>query len=189
MRSITVVLALVGAAAVALAAQEPKSKPEIRIFTGAQIATGPQRRLFTDSPLFGVQLASEVRPTLHLVGSFGWIPSQVAYSFSNDNVNIFEYTVGLELGLQRSLPANWLLKPFLGAGAGGRTYVYAAPGISDQTCTMGYVAGGTEFQFAKTAFRLEARDNLFCYQSPIAGQASKTRNDVGLSLGVAYHLR
>jgi hypothetical protein len=123
------------------------------------------------------------------VGTFGWAPSQATYSFANDNVNIFEYTVGLEVGLSRSLSGNWLFKPFLGAGAGGRTYAYAAPGIAGQTCTAGYAAAGTEFQLAKTAFRLEARDNMFCYQSPIAGQASKTRNDVGLSLGVAFHIR
>jgi hypothetical protein len=48
---------------------------------------------------------------------------------------------------------------------------------------------GTEFQIARTALRLEARDNVFRYRSPISGVSSKTRNDVGLSFGVAYHLR
>ena len=44
-------------------------------------------------------------------------------------------------------------------------------------------------QLARTALRPEARDNVFCFRSPVSGVGSKTRNDVGLSLGIAYHLR
>ena len=46
-----------------------------------------------------------------------------------------------------------------------------------------------EFQLARTALRIEARDNVFCYKSPIAGVSSQTRSDIGLAFGVAYHLR
>jgi hypothetical protein len=189
MRSLASILALLVAAATAAPAQAPKATPEIRAFTGAQISTGAQRDLFRDSPMFGVEAAVELRPTVHMVASFGWVPSQTTYSFFNDNVNIFQYTVGMELGLSRLMPGNWLFKPFIGLGGGARTYAYAAEGISDKTCTAGYGAVGAEFQVAKTALRLEARDNVFCYQSPFGGQALETRNDVGLSLGVAYHIR
>jgi len=188
MRSIAMLLTVL-VAATSLAAQAPKATPEIRAFTGAQISTGAQRDLFSDSPMFGVAAAVEVRPTIHMVASFGWVPSQTTYSFLNDNVNIFQYTLGLEVGLSRLMPGDWLFKPFIGLGGGARTYAYAAQGISDKTCTAGYGAVGTEFQVAKTALRLEARDNVFCYQSPFGGQASETRNDVGLTLGVAYHIR
>lgn len=34
-----------------------------------------------------------------------------------------------------------------------------------------------------------AQDNVFCYRSPISGVSSKTRNDMGLAFGLAYHLR
>ncbi len=71
----------------------------------------------------------------------------------------------------------------------GRTYAFQELGLTDKTCFAGYGALGTEFQIARTALRLEARDNVFCYRSPVPGVSSKTRNDIGLSLGVAYHLR
>ena len=62
-------------------------------------------------------------------------------------------------------------------------------GLADKTCFAGYGAVGTEFQVARTALRVEARDNVFCHRSPVPGVSSETRNDVGLGLGVAYHLR
>lgn len=189
MRSLVIPLALLVIAATTVSAQTPQATAEIRAFTGAQISTGAQRDLFSDSPVFGLETALEVRPTVHVVASLGWMPSHAAYSFANNSVNIYQYTLGLEVGLSRLMPGEWVFKPFFGMGAGGRTYAYVASGISDQTCTAGYAAVGAEFQVANTALRLQARDNIFCYQSPIAGAASETRNDIGLMLGVAYHIR
>jgi hypothetical protein len=74
-------------------------------------------------------------------------------------------------------------------GVGGRTYAFQGVGLADRTSFAGYGALGTEFQIARTALRLEARDNVIRYRSPVPGVSAKTRNDVGLSLGVAYHLR
>lgn len=189
MRSSALLLALLVTAAPAAPAQTPQTTAEIRAFTGAQISTGVQRDLFTDSPLFGWETALEVTPTVHVVASLDWVPGHTAHSFANTSVNIFQYTLGLEVGLSRLMPGEWVFKPFLGMGAGARTYAYAAPGISDKTCNAGYGAVGAEFQVANTALRLQARDNIFCYQAPFAGQASERRYDVGLSLGVAYHIR
>jgi Outer membrane protein beta-barrel domain len=176
-------------AASALAAQAPKVRPEIRPFAGAIIPTGDQRSLFQDAPMFGVQTAVELKPSFHLVGTFGWTPAQNKYPVAQDNVSIFQYNVGVELGFVQPLAGNWELRPFIGAGVGGRTYVYQAATLANKTCTAGYGALGTEFQLARTALRLEARDNVYCFRSPIAGVASQTRNDIGLAFGVAYHLR
>ncbi len=130
-----------------------------------------------------------IRNRLHLVGTFGWVPAQNKYAVAQDNVNIFQYNVGVELGFVQPLGGSWELRPFVGAGVGGRTYAYQAATLSNKTCAAGYGALGTEFQLARTALRLEARDNVFCFKSPIAGVSSKTRNDIGLAFGVAYHLR
>jgi hypothetical protein len=54
---------------------------------------------------------------------------------------------------------------------------------------VGYGAIGTELQLGNSALRAEARDNVFCYKSPIRGMGSSTRNDVGVMLGIAYHFR
>jgi hypothetical protein len=163
-------------------------KPELRPFAGVNLPTGTQRQLFTDAGMVGAQLALEIKPSFHLVGSFGWVASQNSYPVGDDNTDIFLYDVGVEFDLIQSLGGSWEFKPFIGAGAGARTYSFAGP-LRTRTCASGYATIGTEFQYAPWALRLEARDNLFCYKSPIAGVKSQTRNDIGLSFGLAYHFR
>jgi len=189
MKPITLAVAALVASAAALEAQSPRLKPEIRPFAGVNIPTGTQRHLFTDAGIIGAQLALEITPNMHLVSTFGWVASQSSYPVVDDNVNVFTYDLGFELGLVEPLGSKWQLKPFLGIGGGGRTYAYAGSGLTDKTCASVYGALGTEFQIAPWAFRLEARQNAFSYQSPLAGVKSETRYDVGLSLGLAYHFR
>lgn len=177
------------AGATVLQAQEPGAKAEIRPFMGASIPTGTQRDLFNDAPIFGLQGAVELKPSFHLVGTFGWVPGQNEYVLTRDKVNIFQYDVGVELSLVRPLGQRWLFRPYLGIGGGARTYAYEADQLGDKTCAAGYGALGTEFQLGRTALRVEGRDDVFCFKSPIAGKDSKTRNDVRLTAGVAYHFR
>jgi hypothetical protein len=49
-----------------------------------------------------------------------------------------------------------------------------------------YVPLGTEFQRGIYAIRLEARDNMTCFESPISGFKT-TNNDRSFSIGLAYH--
>jgi hypothetical protein len=189
MRRTLLAAAALLAGTTALSAQEPRAKPEIRPFVGASIPTGTQRDLFNAAPILGLQGAVELKPNLHLVGTFGWVPGQNEYVLTRDNVNIFEYDVGIELSMVRPLGDNWQFRPYLGIGGGARTYAYEADQLGNKTCAAGYGALGTEFQLGRTALRVEARDDVFCFRSPVAGQDSKTRNDVRLTAGVAYHFR
>jgi hypothetical protein len=175
--------------ATALSAQTRKVIPEFRPFAGMAIPTGDQRTLFKDAPMFGLQGAMEVRPYLHALGTFGWIVGQDKYQIGNNDVNILNYNLGVELGPVASLAKESSFMPFVGVGGGARTYLYSGTGLSDRTCTAGYAAVGAEIKVGATAFRLEGRDNLFCYRSPISGIASETRNEIGLTAGLAYHLR
>ena len=52
--------------------------------------------------------------------------------------------------------------------------------------TSGYGSLGTELQTGAVALRVEARDYMSCFKSPVTG-LHDTRSDLGLSLGVAYH--
>jgi hypothetical protein len=61
--------------------------------------------------------------------------------------------------------------------------------LNDQTFAVGYGTLGMEFQLARTAIRLESRGNIFNFESPIPGIDNKTRKDVGLTLGLAYHFK
>jgi hypothetical protein len=190
MKKVTVsALLALAVGATTLPAQAPNLRPEIRPFAGAMIATGDQRLLFKDAPLFGIQAALEVRPDFHVLGTFGWMPVQSKYLLADNDVNVLDYSVGVEVGMVRPLPGKWEFKPFVGVGTGARRYLYQGARLGNQTCVTGYAALGTEFQLGHAALRLEGRDNLFCYRSPIAGIASQTRNDVGIAFGVAYHVR
>jgi len=187
MRTTALFLSLTLAGAGVLSAQESRTAAEIRPFVGISIPTGSQRDLFNDAPVFGLQGAMELKPTLHLVGTFAWVPGQTQYVAASDNVNVFQYDVGVELGMVRELSGDWQFRPYVGLGAGARTYAYQAGQLADKTCAQGYGAIGGEFQIRRTSLRLEGRDNVFCFKSPIAGVDSRTRNDIRVAAGFAYH--
>ena len=189
MKKLTVMIVALAATAITAQAQEPGPKPEIRPFVGMYVPTGDQRDLFENAAMYGVQAALEFRPEFHLLGTFGWVPTQTKYAAASDQVWILQYNVGMELDMVRPLGESWLWKPFFGLGGGARTYRYDDDNLENQTCAAGYVALGTEFQYGRTAIRFEGRDNMFCYKSPLPNIESKTRNDIGLSLGLAYHFR
>ena len=189
MKKLTLTLAALVSTAMVGSAQEPAVRPEIRPFVGIYIPTGDQRNLFDDAAMLGVQAALELRPSFHVLGTFGWAAGQTNYVASQDNVQILQYDVGMELNMVRALGESWLFKPFVGLGGGARTYLYEDDNLENRTCAAGYGALGAELQFARTAIRLEGRDNVFCFRSPVPGIKSKTRNDVGLTLGLAYHFR
>ena len=188
MNRTTITAVFLMATASATAAQTTSPRPEFRPFAGANIPTGPQRDLFSDAPMMGAQLALEIKPSLHLVGQFGWIPSQTTYPFPDNDVNVYTYDLGIEVMAVQPLGGTWELKPFIGIGGGARTYAYSGM-ETKQTCGSGYATLGTEFQLLPWALRLEARNNLYCYQSPFGAEESETRYDLGLTLGLAYHFR
>jgi hypothetical protein len=168
-------------------AQELPRFLELRPLIGAYVPTGAQRDYFDDAAIYGLQAAFEYRPTLHFVGSFTWSPSHNNFVAVDDAVNMFQYDVGAEFNLVRSLGAGWDLKPFLGLGVGGRTYNYDAMSLATRTFVAGYGVIGTEFQYRSVAIRLEGRDYLSDFQNPLIG-GSEARNDLGFSIGLAYHI-
>ena len=170
-------------------AQETVMRPEIRPFVGMYVPTGTQRDLFDDAAMYGLQAALEVRPSFHLLGTFGYVPGQTKYTTLSNDVQILQYNVGVEFNMVRPLGMTWLFKPFAGIGAGARTYLYDDDALSNRTCSAGYGSLGMEFEINRAAIRFEGRDNVFCFRSALPNVKSKTRNDVGLSLGLAYHFK
>ncbi|HKG91105.1 MAG TPA: hypothetical protein VKA84_04365 [Gemmatimonadaceae bacterium] len=187
MRTLSLAVALLTAASVATAQDRAAGQFEIRPFVGTNVPLGNQRDVVKDAPMFGAQFAYEYWTNLHFVGSLGWVPAKDRYQVRDNGVDIFQYDAGVEYGLVKPQKEGWELKPFLGAGLGVRTFAFADAALKDRSCAAGYGALGTEFQWGATALRLEARDMVHCYRSPLAGVKSKTRQDLGLSLGVAFH--
>ena len=167
----------------------PTSGPEFRTFVGAFVPTGDQRSDFKDATLLGAQIAQEFSPWAHVLGSFSWTNSSNKFATLNDHgTNIWQYDVGAEINSLHNITNEWFLRPFIGAGIGARTYDYKAASAPTKTCTSGYGSAGMEFQRFDGAIRLDVRDYLNCFENPITAKKS-TRNDLGFSLGLVYHLR
>jgi len=191
MRRITIlVAALAGFAGLAGAQGNPPTYGlEVRAFAGAYVPTGAMRSDFKASSLLGAQVAHEYSENLHFVGSLGWADGRNHFStLSSRSTAIWQYDAGFEVNLVEVLNQEWLFRPLIGFGAGGRTYDYRAAGVSNSTCAVGYGNVGAEFQRQIVAIRLEARDNVSCFKSPITSGTS-TRNDLGLTVGLVYHVR
>lgn len=160
---------------------------EVRPFAGVYVPLGAQRADFQSATLLGAQGAMELNRHFHVVGSVGRTRGHNKI-FANDFTPIWQYDLGVELNLVRNVGDGSLFRPFLGTGSGGRTYEYRALTEGTRTCLAGYGAAGAEMQRGLVAFRFEARDYLSCFESPVTG-VKRTRNDIGLSVGFAYHIQ
>lgn len=181
---------LLAAVTVTGSAQIPnRIRPEIRPFFGAYIPTGKLQDEFKTASTIGTQVALELSSNMHLLGSVGWTNGHSKIStFTKDATYIWTYDAGVEFNAVREFGNGWLFRPLLGVGGGGRTYDFTQTGVNTKTCAAGYGALGTEFEKGVIALRFEGRNYLSCYESPVTG-LKKTRNDIGLNFGVAYHLR
>ena len=166
----------------------PSWRPELRPFLGISAPAGPFRHEITSDAVMGLQAAAELRPTFHLVASFAWMLSQTRQATPAD-VDMLQYDAGVERGLVRQLSLGVQLRPFVGIGAGARTYLYRASTFADRTCAAGYAALGAELQLDESAMRVEARGNVFCYYPPDGDGSSHMRTDVALVVGYAHHFR
>lgn len=189
------VLATLPAAATAQYASDPVSSStftrtfEIRPFAGVFVPTGSQRDVLDDAAFAGLQLGFEVHPNVTLVGSFGWAPSTDVTRSDANKVDIYQYDVGAELGITRQLGSMWSFRPFVGLGAGARTYSYRDLELDTQTNLAGYGALGTEFRVGRMAIRLEGRDYVSAFEGLDGLEPSSTRNDLSFAAGIAYHFR
>jgi hypothetical protein len=163
--------------------------PEIRPFVGAFIPTSDHRQDFKAATVVGGQAALELNENFHVLSSVSFMYGHNRFGVGNtDNTYIWQYDVGGEMNLVNEMANDWFFRPFVGLGAGARTYDYRATGMKSKTCTAGYGALGTEFQNGPVALRIEGRDYLTCFQSPITGKR-QTRNDATFALGMAFHIR
>lgn len=183
----------IGAVALALgasvaSAQAPPTTGtfELRPFVGSYMPAGALVDEFKTAPTIGTQLAYELSSTVHVVGTVAWTDGRTKLAVSSDRVNLWQYDVGAEANLVRSLSETVLFRPFLGAGSGGRTADYRANDLGTTTCATGYGALGAELQRSAIALRVEARDYVVCHESPITGDR-RTRTEGRVSFGLAFH--
>ena len=185
--------ALVFALSSALAATSAKAQEsvtvrsngfELRPYAGAYIPTGDQRDLLKDAVIVGGQASYRILPQLAVTGTLGWSPSKDRITPGDQKLDIWQYDIGAELRAPSWFTSGPMdFTPFVGLGAGGRTYNYRDLDVDSKTNVAGYGALGAELGFGRTGVRLEARDYVSQFK-PLSGGDAKTRNDVTVAAGL-----
>ena len=157
---------------------------ELRPYAGAYIPTGDQRDLLKDAVIVGGQASYRILPQLAVTGTLGWSPSKDRITPGDQTLDIWQYDVGAELRAPSWFTSGPMdFTPFVGLGAGGRTYNYRDLDVDSKTNVAGYGVLGGELGFGRIGWRVEARDYVSQFK-PFTGGDSKTRNDVTVATGV-----
>jgi hypothetical protein len=184
------------AAAVAFALAAPLSAQDappyaprfnVATYAGASIPTGDLRDSFNTGFLLGAQGSYDLGAHVGLLGNFDWTRPTTRLVATDNGANVYQADLGLELGGARGNMSHWALRPFVDVGGGVRRYDFASSTLSDRTRGVGFASLGTELALGRSSLRLAATDNAFSYEAPTPDATHATRNDVGLTLGFAFH--
>jgi hypothetical protein len=172
--------------------------PELRPFVGAYVPTGTQSDLLKEGVVSGLQVGLEATRYMHVVGTFAWSSTHnrnVRLGTGPDDqtgshrVNLYAYDAGVEFFTRRNAGSEWQLRPFVGAGVGGRTYDPVAHDAKTLNDMAGYGTLGTELQRRSIALRIEGRDYVSQWKGIDGNESSKARNDLMFVAALAWHLR
>ena len=190
--SIRLSATLLGATALASAtasgaAAQALPRLEARPFFGAYIPTGDQGDLLGDGVSVGVQGGYTLTRHLSLVGSLAWAGSSNRTMLLADKVDVYQYDLGAEYRQPIALGGGMRLSPFVGLGAGGRTYQYRDRDTDAQSNVAGYGALGGQLNLGPVGLRLEARDYVSRFKG-LTGELSeaKARNDVTVLSAISF---
>jgi hypothetical protein len=182
MKKLIAAVAALAALSGSALAQEARAAQRFQLapFVGAFIPTGDQRDLLDDALLVGLTATYDVHPHLAVVGAVGWAPTEAPA----DDVDLFQYDVGVQGQYAFAAGNGITLKPFAGLGVGGRTYSFRDLDVDSETDFAGYVALGGTVEYRSVAVSLTARDYLSAFDGIGPEGDSSTRNDLGLFASV-----
>ena len=161
---------------------------ELRFTSGALVATGEQHNAVKDGQLSAVQLSWLVNPAISITGTAGWARSRDRLLANTPKLDVFTGDLGAEFR-----PAQWFtdrkvsLSPFVGAGAGMRSYNYRKLDVDATHNVAGYLAAGGELGLGRVGLRLEVRDYATGFKPLVGAGNSDTRNDVMMMAGVRFN--
>ncbi len=185
--------ALVGVWSPSVSAQSsalPSSRWEVRVASGSLMPTGEQRESLRSGSLTAAQVAWLPQPSFAVIGSFGWARSRDLKSIDAPKLNAFSADLGVE-----ARPMQWMtgqaitFTPFIGFGAGARSYDYRGRSADATHNLAGYGAVGGELGFGKVGLRLEARNYVSGFKPLTGAGTSDTRNDVSVLAAVRFNRR
>jgi hypothetical protein len=153
------------------------------------VPTGSQRDLLKDAQITAAQLSYLVQPTVAITGTVTWARSRDRMSLNTPRLDVFNYDIGLE-----ARPTQWLadravsVAPFVGVGAGARSYNYRKDNLNGATNVAGYGAVGAELGMGRVGVRLEVRDYVTGF-APSVVDKSGTRNDLVVMAALRFNRR
>ena len=176
-----------------VAAQSPAASAptwELRFTSGALVGTGAQRTQVKDAQMSAAQVSWLVRPMLAVTGTFGWARSRDIATTNDPKLDVFTTDLGVEVR-----PTMWFadraatLSPFVGAGAGTRSYNYRSIDADATNNLAGYIAAGAELGRGRLGVRVEVRDYATGFKPLVGTGSSDTRNDVVVMVGMRFNRR
>lgn len=162
------------------AAQKP-ARWELHVPSGALLPTGGQRDAIKRANISAVQISYVTRPSLAITSTFGWARSRDVAMTDSPKLDVFTYDLGAELRAPRWKKS---FTPFVGGGAGGRTYNYRKLEIDATHNLAAYGSVGAELAIKRVAVRVEARDYVAGFKPLNGAGASRTGNDVVVMAGL-----
>ena len=158
---------------------------ELRFTSGSLMPTGDLRADLRSADLSAAQLSWRLRPDLAITGTFGWARSRDLGASGAPKLDVFPSDVGIEASpLRWQVGTRTTLTPFVGLGAGARSYNHRSLDVDATHNLAAYAAAGGEIGFRHFGIRLEARDYVTGFKPLAGGGTSALRNDVVVMVGL-----
>lgn len=193
-----ITLAAVIAAANSLNAQSPEAKTaadssgrwSLLIPSGTLVPTGELRHTVKRGNISAAQVSVAIRPNLAVISTFGWARSRDIATVGDPKLDVFTYDLGLEARAPRWIEGSAMtLTPFVGVGAGGRSYNYRQLDVDATHNAAGYVSMGGDVRIRRVGLRLEARDYVTEFRPLDGSGAKQSANDVVVMVGLRLFSR
>lgn len=157
---------------------------------GAVVPTGHQRDAIKSGNMSAAQLTYVVNPSIALTATTGWARTNDIASAGDPKLDIFTYDVGAEVrGTRMNEGGDLNVRPFVGAGAGARSYNYRNLDVDATHNVAAYASVGGDLGIRRVQLRIEARDYVTGFK-PLAGVgAADTRNDFVMTVGLRIGTR
>ena len=158
----------------------------MHVLLGGFVPTGAARGTVSNGYAIGAQIGIGLTPRVATVATT-FVTQTKFRAIDVNEVTLVQYDVGLEFAPGAPHESTHRVIPFVGLGAGGRTYDVRNAGRATRTFPAGYVGAGGEIRLRRLAFRMEARG--YASRQEAAAGARVTRTDVAGLAGLAVHFR
>ncbi len=150
--------------------------------------TGNQRTYLKNAQVTAAQVSWVVRPSVAITGTFGWARSRDLRATDTPKLDVFTSDLGLELrGARRFADRAVTFDPFVGLGAGARSYNYRTLDVDATNNLAAYGTVGGELGMGRVGVRLEVRDYATGFKPLVGAGKSDRRNDVVMMVGLRFN--